>query len=56
MKQLNVGRVRIKETPLPNSQDLWNFVLIELKRQNHPMAIKWQTTSQSSNGSRTNNE
>jgi hypothetical protein len=40
MKQLNVGRVRTKETALPNSEDVWNFVISELKRQNHPIATK----------------
>jgi hypothetical protein len=40
MKGLNVGRIKTKQIRPEVAEDLWTFVVRELKKQKHEMAAK----------------
>jgi len=40
MKQLNVGRIKIKPVRPDYAEDLWAFVVRELKKEKHEIAAK----------------
>lgn len=43
MKKLNVGRIKIKPVRPDTADDLWQFVVAQLKKEKHPLAAQLTT-------------